>query len=102
MPFLATGGVDGVIHVIDTTTMKLRFSVNHDEAVTKLKWSPINPHLISSSVDGSLKVWDVRTGELVRTLKGHQNAILDFDIRPDGAVAVTGSDDGVSLVFPLV
>jgi ribosome assembly protein SQT1 len=64
-------------------------------------WSPKQPHLIGASVDGLLQVWDGRTGELVKTLKGHQNSILDFDIRQDGGIAVTAGDDGVSLVFSL-
>ncbi|KAJ3304261.1 hypothetical protein HDV03_002998 [Kappamyces sp. JEL0829] len=101
LPYVATGGVDGKIHVWDIHANLLRFTCSHEDAVTRVRWSPASAHIVSSSVDGTLKVWDGRTGELVRTLHGHQNGILDFDIRADGSIALTGSDDGVALCFPI-
>jgi WD40 repeat protein len=53
-------------------------------------------------MDGSVIIWDARTGDPIRTLKGNQAGILDFDIRSDDTIIVTGSDDGTSLVFPLI
>jgi ribosome assembly protein SQT1 len=93
--------VDGTINVIDIATSKVRFSIKHAEAFTKILWNPKQPFLVGASVDGLLQVWDGRTGELLKTFKGHQNSILDFDIRADGLIAVTAGDDGVSLVFSL-
>ncbi|KAJ3262276.1 hypothetical protein HK103_002689 [Boothiomyces macroporosus] len=100
--FVAAGSVDGKLQVWDYQSMKQRFTGTHDEAITKVSFTPDGTKLVSASVDGTLKVWDVRTGELLRTLKGHQNTVLDFDIRKDGEIVVTGSDDGTSMVFPLV
>jgi WD40 repeat protein len=65
-------------------------------------WNPVNAQLLAASFDGLLQVWDGRTGELVKTFKGHQNSILDFDITSDGQKVVTAGDDGVALVFSLV
>lgn len=56
---------------------------------------------MSCSIDGSVCIWDARTGSLLRSLQGHQAGVLDFDIRKDGSVMLTGSDDGTALVFPL-
>jgi WD40 repeat protein len=57
------------------------------------------PVCFSSSVDGTVKLWDIRTGCCEKTFYGHNGPILDFDISKDGSVVVTGSDDGSSLVF---
>ncbi|KAI8901623.1 quinon protein alcohol dehydrogenase-like superfamily [Globomyces pollinis-pini] len=97
-PYVATSDVDGHISVWDYTNMKLRFSAKHEEAVTKLKWSH-NGTLLSASFDCTIKNWDARTGALLHTLKGHHNAILDFDVHKDRVV--TGSDDGTCLVFAI-
>jgi WD40 repeat protein len=68
--------------------------------VTKIRWNDYEGNIVSSSIDGTLRVWDGRTGQLLRTFTGHQNGILDFDLRIDGSLILTGSDDGGALVFP--
>ncbi|KAJ3325147.1 hypothetical protein HDV06_004904 [Boothiomyces sp. JEL0866] len=102
LTFVAAGSVDGKLQVWDYQAMKQRFTGSHDDAVTKVMFTPDGTKLVSASVDGTLKLWDVRTGEPLRTYKGHQNTILDFDIRKDGDIVVTASDDGTSMVFPLI
>lgn len=101
LPYVATGSVDGLVNVWDLSTNALRYTLSHPEAVTKVRWSPSGVQLISACLDGNLRIWDSRTGELKETRHGHQNSILDFEIRTDSMLAVTASDDGVSLVFSL-
>jgi len=43
-------------------------------------------------MDGSLKLWDLKTGELVRQSGGH-GIIFDISIAPDGESAFFGSSD---------
>jgi ribosome assembly protein SQT1 len=57
--------------------------------------------LITACVDGMLRVWDSKSGELKKTLSGHQEAILDFCISNNYQTAVTASDDGACLVFSI-
>ena len=49
---------------------------------------------MSASVDKTLKVWDVATGECVATLEGHSNSIYCVAIFSDGRRIVSGSRDG--------
>ncbi|OMJ10703.1 Angio-associated migratory cell protein [Smittium culicis] len=99
MAMAATGSVDGTVCIWDINTLRLRNTFKHDEAVTKLKWVINSPLIASSSVDSTVKIWDSRSGECVRTWKGHQDSILDFALVGDIPTVITASDDGCCLVF---
>jgi len=38
-----------------------------------------------------VRVWDLRTGKLRQTLRGHTAAVISLAISPDGRRAVSGS-----------
>jgi WD40 repeat protein len=54
---------------------------------------------VTASADRTVRLWDGRSGHCERVWRGHQETVLDFAISCDGNTIVTGSDDGVSLVF---
>lgn len=58
--------------------------------------------LYSASVDCSIGVWDVRSGERLRDLQGHENMILCLDVKilkDNKVLIVTGGDDHNLLCF---
>ncbi|KAJ1964311.1 60S ribosomal subunit assembly or modification protein [Dipsacomyces acuminosporus] len=99
LPLAATGSVDGSLSIWDINTLRLRTTLNHDDAVTRLLWHEDSPLLTSVSLDCTVRTWDARTGEAVRMWKGHQDGIMDFALTHDGKTVVTASDDGCCLVF---
>lgn len=53
------------ITVSDTT-----FKPSHKEWVSCVKWSPMNPyHIVSTSYDGTMKLWDIRTSLPLYTVR---------------------------------
>jgi WD40 repeat protein len=50
----------------------------------------------------TLKVWDLKTGKEVRTLKGHSNSVYVVSISPDGNYAVSASFDNTLKVWDLL
>ena len=48
---------------------------------------------VSASRDGTLKVWDLASGQLVRTLKGHTAWVSGVALTSDGLRAVSSSED---------
>lgn len=48
---------------------------------------------VTVSTDQTIKVWDVATGQEVRTLAGHTGPVNSVNFSPDGQRLVSGSDD---------
>ncbi|KAF8638333.1 hypothetical protein AX17_002353 [Amanita inopinata Kibby_2008] len=96
-----TGATDGKICVWDLSTMKLRTTLQHQDAITSLLTHPASkPYLIvSACADGTLRTWDARTGVVVQEHKGHRAAVLSASLGLGGSVIVSAGDDSTALVF---
>jgi WD40 repeat protein len=55
--------------------------------------SPQADKAITAGDDGNLKVWDLLTGRLLHTLKGHKQGVTSVTLNQDGSKAVSGSED---------
>jgi len=67
--------------------------LRHWKAVQCVRFSPDGKTLASASDDWTIKLWDAKTGKLLRTLSGHQDAVLAVAFSPDGDTLVSGSGD---------
>ncbi len=56
----------------------------HAGAVRSLAFHPTRPLLISSSEDKTIKLWNMHTGRLLRTVTGHGGPVYSMVISPDG------------------
>ena len=52
-----------------------------------------NPMLVSASGDKTLKIWNLTTYQVARTLCGHQGEIYSVAVSPDSKVIVSGGKD---------
>jgi WD40 repeat protein len=48
---------------------------------------------VSASRDRTLKVWDLETGSVLRTLEGHSDSVSGVAVTPDGKRAASTSDE---------
>lgn len=61
--------------------------------VTSATFSPNDRLLSTTSWDHKVRIWDVRSGKLIRTLNGHTSNALHTEFSPDGAELLSTSLD---------
>ncbi|PPK57339.1 WD40 repeat protein [Malaciobacter marinus] len=63
----------------------------HSKPVTELVVTPNGKTIISGSDDTTIKLWNMETGECLKTLKGHSGRINSLSITLDGKTIISGS-----------
>lgn len=98
MNWAATGCLGGYLRIWDLATYHCRHVCRHPAGVIKLLWHPTQQIVYACTVEGLVYVWDARTGQLLKTLAGHTDMVLDMTFVPafaSNSVAglLTASDD---------
>lgn len=65
--------------------------IGHSSKITCLEYA--EKYLLSGSFDNTIKLWDRKSGRLIRTFRGHSNAITDISMQND-SLFVSSSLDG--------
>lgn len=87
--------------------MQCRHICHHPAGVIKLIWHPTVPIVYSCTVEGLIYVWDARSGQLIKTLAGHTDMVLDMAFVSASSTAaptglLTASDDETIRLFAVM
>lgn len=77
---ILTSSRDNTLKLIDTSSHEVIQSFKHDEYRNGANWaksciSPDGAFVAAGSADGQVFIWDVKTGKLHSTLKGHKDIV---------------------------
>src|SRR4051794_38253762 len=61
--------------------------------VTSVAVSSDGNTIISGSWDKTIKVWDLKSGQLLQTLTGHSSSVTSVTVSSDGNTIISGSED---------
>jgi WD40 repeat protein len=62
----------------------------HTNSVNSVAFSTDGTRLVSGSDDKTVKLWDVSSGQLIRTLEGHSSRVRSVAYSPDGSRVLSG------------
>jgi len=77
-------------YIQDESIMTLRVGSLHRAVV-----SQDGKRIITCGDDKTIKVWDLASGEELRTLRGHNGSIYALAVSPDGKYIASGGDEGI-------
>jgi len=73
----------------------------HTEWISSVAITPDGRYVVSASYDNTLKVWDIKNGEELRTLRGHTNEVNAVAVTSDGRCAISASGDSTLKVWDI-
>lgn len=104
---LVSASSGGTLRLWDLSTGEQRALAAHYQPVNACSYSADGEHIVSASSDGtlriwspdgvrdrSLRVWDVHTGQLQRSLTGHLEEVNGCDVSADGRFIGSVSGEG--------
>ncbi|WP_035347939.1 WD40 repeat domain-containing protein [Edaphobacter aggregans] len=71
----------------------------HTDAVLFAAYSPDGTKILTTSADGTARLWDARTGQMLVPPMHHEDSVLAAGFSSDGKRIVTGSEDKTARIW---
>lgn len=88
---IAAGG--DRVQVFEAATGVCLATLNHDGNVPSVAFSPDDSLIATGSYDNAVRIWEVETGRLSKTLRAHTGTIHSVAFCPDGERLASASSD---------
>jgi len=92
--WIATGGSNSKsLTLWNLESGEKQWTFKHDDGIWQFLFTSDNQYLISASDDTTLKIWSVRTGNLLSTLRGHRGWVRYCALTVDNRFLLSTSFD---------
>ncbi|NNK49551.1 MAG: WD40 repeat domain-containing protein [Gemmatimonadetes bacterium] len=99
----SAAALQGEVKLLDLTTGDWAGAFQgHEGPVTGAEFSPGGGTLITSSMDGTIRIWDVATRAQIVSTDAGTLQVTSLDLSNDGRTLVTGGDGGEVSVWSIV
>ncbi len=93
---VAIGYSSGIINVYNNSPFEWKFSIKaHAQSIYSLEFHPTGRYIVTTSKDGTLKVWDLELKKDIRTINAEAGQKFSFaKFHASGAVMMYGGSSG--------
>jgi WD40 repeat protein/DNA-binding SARP family transcriptional activator len=98
---MAAVGIDGGFELLDTRTGARRKIASPDGTPSWLLFAPDGETVVSTGLDGTIALWDVPSGRLRETLRGHSGSVMQPVYSRDGRTLYTAGHDGTAIAWDI-
>ncbi|PKO06675.1 MAG: hypothetical protein CVU41_06135 [Chloroflexi bacterium HGW-Chloroflexi-3] len=95
---IAIASASGVA-ILDSNTLEMVNNINTGVWVESIKNAPNGETLAISLNDFTIQIWNINTGQLITTLKGHTNSVTSLSFSPDGSILASSSSDKTIMIW---
>lgn len=99
--YAMSGSDDGKAKIWDLPSGRQVLSLDNQEKVSTVAFSPYGKRAISGTVRGDVNVWSIPSGTQERTLKGHSGRVTQAEVTKDGKYLLTASADSTIRLWNL-
>lgn len=99
LSLLPGAGLPSVTAQTDPTAWQELQIINTGSNVNAVDWSPDGLFLVSGHDDGTVRIWDTRTGAETNVIDAHNGPVWSVDWHPVEPLIASGGDDGVVVVW---
>jgi WD40 repeat protein len=87
------------VKIFETVTGVATFET--DKPAVSVAFSPDDDMLVCGCVDGTLRIWDVQTSDLIQSFEGHEDLTYSVMFSPCGNMIVSGGDENVVRIWDI-
>gem|GEM_PF-3088788 len=98
---IVVGSQIGKVFLIDVETRAILRTIEASVAPVNASFMPNPTRLMTYSGDGSMKIWDWRTGELLDSIDAHSKTAAGVSFSPDGTRMVSSAYDSGGVIWDL-
>lgn len=73
--------------------------VGHTADIQQITFSADGKYLVTASSDGTVRLWDVQSGEELRQFTGHAGPVFLVELSPNGNYLLTSGNDGTNRLW---
>ena len=97
--FLALCWTASVAWTQDTNKIEIVPQIPHAAGICCAAISGAGTHVASGDYEGTIKLWDITTGRLIRTIAGHAKSIWSIAFSSDDRRLLSASGDGTAKLW---
>ncbi|KAG0693950.1 hypothetical protein DFH29DRAFT_367861 [Suillus ampliporus] len=84
--------------IIPSTT-PLRGFEDHTDCVYAVAVFPDRQRMVTDSYDKTVRLWDMKTGAVLKKMEGHGDRVFGLAVSRDGQIIASGDDSGVVIIW---